>query len=129
MSIRVYYDGKCGLCSKEIRHYMRIDKAQRFTWIDVIEERDELSTRGISLSDALMYLHAIDNEGKVKVGVDAFILIWNNLPGWRLLGPVTNLPVINPFAKWLYNRFARWRYNRLSYCNNLSNQTSTDNKQ
>lgn len=116
MNIKVFYDGKCGLCSKEIRYYMTLDKDHKFSWIDVTEHYDELSLRGIPLSSALMYLHAIDNEGRLKIGVEAFILIWNNLPGWRILGFLTNLPLLKTIAKFMYKVFARWRFNRLSHC-------------
>ncbi|MEC9079196.1 MAG: DCC1-like thiol-disulfide oxidoreductase family protein, partial [Pseudomonadota bacterium] len=30
--ITVFFDGKCGLCSREIRHYQKIAPAERFCW-------------------------------------------------------------------------------------------------
>lgn len=120
MKIKVYYDGKCGLCSKEILYYMNIDKEDKFTWIDVTEQYDELAKIGISLSSALMYLHVIDYDGRLKTGVDAFFLIWKNLPGWRCLGFLINLPIIKSIARFVYKIFAQWRFNRLSHCQTLT---------
>ncbi len=120
MNMKIYYDGKCGLCSKEIDYYRSIDKENKFSWIDVTENYDELSTRGIPLSDALMYLHAVDDDNRLKIGADAFILIWNNLPRWKILGFIINLPIIKMAAKLIYRVFARWRFNRLSHCKILT---------
>lgn len=119
MKLQVYYDGKCGLCSKEIHYYMSIDKEKKFSWIDVTEQYDELEKIGISLSNALMYLHAIDLDGRLRTGVDAFVLIWNNLPGWKFLGFLISLPIIKSVARFVYRIFARWRFNHLSHCQTL----------
>ena len=116
MPIIVFYDGKCGLCSKEINYYMKLDKEDRFKWVDITVTTDELENIGISQSDALMNLHALDNHGNLNVGVDAFILMWRHLPGWRVLATVTSLPLIKSFAQFAYRLFARWRFNRLGYC-------------
>ena len=32
--IKVFYDGKCGLCSKEIGHYMKISPPKTFIWLE-----------------------------------------------------------------------------------------------
>jgi predicted DCC family thiol-disulfide oxidoreductase YuxK len=33
--ISVFYDGKCGMCRKEITHYKRIAPENVFNWIDI----------------------------------------------------------------------------------------------
>merc|ERR1712032_1605565 len=49
----VFYDGKCGLCSKEIDHYRKIAPKGVFHWQDVTQSAEELEKRGISLADSL----------------------------------------------------------------------------
>lgn len=112
--ITVFYDGKCGLCSKEIRHYQRISPAGIFTWVDVTDEPKRLP-ENISLEDALKRLHAEQN-GELYCGVDAFVLIWRQLQGWKLLALVVGLPIIKDSAELFYAWFADWRYKRLPYC-------------
>ena len=35
--ITVFYDGKCGLCSKEINHYRKVAPSGIFSWQDITE--------------------------------------------------------------------------------------------
>jgi len=77
--ITVFYDGKCGLCSKEINHYIKIAPEGIFDWQDITKDDAKLTELGISLADGLKLLHATDNQNKLHIGVDAFILIWKQL--------------------------------------------------
>lgn len=114
--ITVFYDGKCGLCSSEIKYYQKIDRKGVFNWADANEHLNDLKERGMSLSDALMYLHAVDDQEQFHIGVDAFILIWKHLPKWRWLSVFTRMPVVYHLANFVYRIFAKWRFNRLSHC-------------
>ncbi len=114
--IIVFYDGKCGLCSKEINHYRKIAPNGIFDWQDITESADDLKKEGISLSEGLKLLHAKDEEGLIHVGVDAFILIWKHLKRWRILAFCFGLPIIRPIANILYRYFASWRFKRLEHC-------------
>jgi predicted DCC family thiol-disulfide oxidoreductase YuxK len=114
--ITVFYDGKCGLCSKEINHYRKIAPVGIFYWQDITESTDDLKKEGISLSKGLKLLHAKDEEGLMHVGVDAFILIWKQLKRWRILAFFVELPIIRQIANILYRYFARWRFKRLEHC-------------
>ena len=114
--IKVFYDGKCGLCSKEINHYRKIAPAGIFNWQDITESTDELKKEGISLSEGLKFLHAKNEEGLMHVGVDAFILIWKKLNRWQILAVFVGLPIIRQTANILYRYFAIWRFKRLAHC-------------
>jgi len=116
MSVKVFYDGQCGLCSKEINYYKKIDKTNRIDWIDVTRDHQALAARGIRLADALLYLHAEDTNGSLKIGVDAFVLMWSHLPGWKVLAHVVKLPVVKTITQHIYQCFAHWRYKRINYC-------------
>lgn len=114
--ITVFYDGKCGLCSKEINHYRKIAPSNIFNWQNITESADELNKEGISLSEGLRLLHAKDEEGLVHVGVDAFILIWKQLRRWRVLAFLVGLPIIRQIANTAYRTFAKWRFKKLEHC-------------
>ncbi len=114
--ITVFYDGKCGLCSKEINHYRKIAPDNVFNWQDITESNDDLRTAGISLAAGLKLLHAKDTDGRLYVGVDAFVLIWQQLKRWRLLATVVSLPIIHQLADFSYRIFANWRFKRLRHC-------------
>ena len=114
--ITVFYDGKCGLCRREIAHYKRIAPAGIFSWIDITVDKKALEKIGIRYADGLKLLHATDANGTVHAGVDVFLLIWKNIPRWRIVATLVGSPVIRPLANHTYRMFAAWRFNRLSHC-------------
>lgn len=113
--IRVFYDGKCGLCRREINHYIRIAPAGVFEWVDITVNPDPFTVLGYSLSDGLKALHVQAASGTMYTGVDAFIVIWRQMPRWRLLATFASLPLIHPTARIAYRIFAEWRFKRLGY--------------
>jgi len=114
--ITVFFDGKCGLCSKEINYYRKIAPDGIFIWQDITKSADDLKANGISLSQGLKLLHTKDIDGKFYVGVDAFIVIWKQLKGWRLLAIFVSLPIIKQIINFAYRIFANWRFKRLKHC-------------
>ena len=114
--ITVYFDGKCGLCSKEIRYYQRIAPKRVFIWHDIATDPAPLDEFGIRQEDALRRLHARDGQGRWHIGVAAFTVIWRRLPAWRFLAPLVELPLVFSLVQWGYNRFADYRFARLPHC-------------
>ena len=114
--ITVFYDGKCGLCSKEINYYRKIAPTGIFDWQDITTSADDLKKEGISLADGLKLLHAKDHNGKIHIGVDAFLLIWRQLKRWRVLAFLVGLPIIRHITNCVYLAFANWRFKRLAHC-------------
>lgn len=115
--ITVFYDGKCGLCRREIEHYKRIAPDGTFDWTDITIDSTSLEKLGVSYTDGLKLLHATDTQGNLHIGVDAFILIWREMPRWRVLAAIVSLPFARVIAKKLYGMFAAWRFSRLEHCN------------
>lgn len=116
MPITVYFDGRCGLCGREIAYYRRLDKMHILKWVDVTTHSEALKAVNISQADALLYLHVQDRLGQWYIGVDAFIKIWRNLPYWRMVGALASLPPIKILLEYMYEPFARWRYRKMGYC-------------
>lgn len=115
--ITVYYDGKCGMCAKEIRYYKKIAPNNIFDWQDITVSTQSLKQSGVSLTEGLKYLHVKNTEGKLLIGVDAFICIWQQLPYWRYLAYLVKLPMIKQIATVIYKAFAHWRFKKITYCN------------
>tara|TARA_B100000579_G_scaffold429830_1_gene442234 strand:+ start:2946 stop:3314 length:369 start_codon:yes stop_codon:yes gene_type:complete len=113
--ITVFYDGKCNLCSKEINYYKKIAPKNLFQWQDINIDNSALEKKGISTSDALKVLHVIFNNN-LYTGIDAFIIIWNNISYWKILSKFISLPIIKQISHIAYLIFANWRFNRLEHC-------------
>ena len=114
--LTVYYDGKCGLCRREIEYYKRVAPADQFVWLDIATDPAGLADLDVSQADALRRLHARDSFGNTYVGVAAFIAIWQGLNYWRYLAMIINLPLLQPVAAFAYDRFADYRFSRLTHC-------------
>ena len=114
--ITVFFDGKCGLCSREIRHYQKVAPSGRFNWADIASDPKRLAAIGVSQEAALKRLHVQTADGAIHVGVDAFLMIWAALPRWRMLGRIIGFPGCYAGAVRLYDWFARRRFGRLDHC-------------
>lgn len=114
--ITVFYDGACGLCRREMNHYRAIAGEGVFDWCDITERADALAGTGIAYVDALRLLHARTADGRMHIGVDAFIVMWRNLPRWRYLARFVALPGVRQMAQLVYRAFAHWRFKRLAHC-------------
>lgn len=115
--VRVYYDGQCGLCQREINFYKKIQPEGVFEWVDLTEYPTELEAYGVSLADSLMHLHVTNRQGALLKGLDSFITIWQNLGGkWSWLAWWANLPGVRHIGYWVYDVFAKWRFGRLRHC-------------
>ena len=40
--IKVFYDGKCNICNKEINFYSKIDKKNKFEWINIHKDKTKI---------------------------------------------------------------------------------------
>lgn len=122
----VFFDGACPLCSREIAHYRRIDKTQRLHWVDAYNQQDVLAGYGLDLQRAMAELHVLDDSGHWHRGVDAFIVIWDHLPGYRWLARLISITGLRTPLGFAYRHFAAWRYRRR--CDTGSCATSIDSQ-
>ncbi len=114
--ITVFYDGKCGLCTKEIRHYQKIAPEGVFDWCDITRTPDPLHKLGISTAEGLKILHVSDDFEKIHKGVKANILIWKHLKYWKILAYIVQFPPIYIMVHMAYNIFAKWRFKKYPHC-------------
>lgn len=114
--ITVFYDGSCGLCSREIAHYRRIAPDGVFDWCNIVQHEAHLAREGVAVQDAMQSLHALDHYGRIHTGVDAFVLIWQHIPSWHLAATFVSQPIIKTIAAALYRYFADWRFRRGTAC-------------
>lgn len=112
MKPAMFYDGACPLCRKEVDHYRRIDRDDAVDWVDITVSPAALAPLGISPAAAMRHLHALDRQGRVRVGAWAFATIWEALPYYRWLGRLVRIPGVLPLLDVAYRRFADWRLKR-----------------
>lgn len=114
--ITVFYDGKCSLCSKEIKYYQKIAPKGEINWCDISHDPSPLIDRGISQQQGLLFFHVEDEDGDMHIALDAFITLWHKLAGWRYLARLVSLPLIKPLVNYCYKLFAHYRFKKNGYC-------------
>lgn len=83
-----------------------------FDWRDITESTAGLKKSGIQLSEGLKLLHVKGNNGKIHVGVDAFIVMQHG----DILAVFVSSPFIKQIINLAYRAFAGWRFKRLPHC-------------
>jgi len=110
--LRIFYDGSCSVCAREIEFYRRRDREHQLVCLDISAPDFAAEQYNIALEDFMHQLHAIDQRGTVYKGVDAFWAIWQAFPTstvYGLMGTVIQLPGIHAIAGLCYKGFARIR--------------------
>jgi predicted DCC family thiol-disulfide oxidoreductase YuxK len=110
--LKVFFDGGCGVCTSEMRTYRSRENGGRLLFIDIRSPGFDPSPHGISRKEFMRELHAIDSEGHVYRGVDAFRAIWKAFPGsgwFGFLEGFVNIPGVNYLSRLAYRIFARLR--------------------
>jgi predicted DCC family thiol-disulfide oxidoreductase YuxK len=114
--INVFYDDRCPLCRREIEYYKKLSAFTEINWSGISENIPTLEKYGISHTESLKVLHAINEDNQMVYGVDTFILIWQQLPKWKWIAKFVELPLIYQLSKGIYRIFAKWRFKNLDHC-------------
>jgi predicted DCC family thiol-disulfide oxidoreductase YuxK len=120
----VYFDGSCGLCSKEIAHYQTLDSSSvsssssdsKFLWLNIaIASDDDLRRHGLQRDEAMAVMHVRNGRtGEMETGIHAFAAMWDRLPyWWPMLAMIVRLPVVSHALQAVYLYWAQHR-NRIS---------------
>ena len=96
--MKVLYNGSCPICSREIDHYKKLSTTIEYQDLNKID----LDKWNFDIESAKKRLH-VEHNGKLLIGVDAFIELWRDIPRYRLLAWIANLPVIYTLAGLLYD--------------------------
>jgi predicted DCC family thiol-disulfide oxidoreductase YuxK len=114
---RVYYNSACPVCNAGVRYQRGKLKARDdVEWIDVHENGDAVCSIGADLEFVRERLHVVDDEGRVRIGSEAFAELWSKSTDQAVFARIVSAPVLRHVARWIYNGFARILYgwNRLN---------------
>ncbi|MEM7664868.1 MAG: DUF393 domain-containing protein [Pseudomonadota bacterium] len=105
-SIKVWFDGACPLCQREIALMRRLDRNDAIDFVDVSDGADPSCP--IDQAQLLARFHAEEN-GQVLDGAAAFAAMWCAIPGLRPLGLIARNRMVLRVLEWLYVRFLKVR--------------------
>lgn len=90
--MKVYFNNSCNICRAEINLYKK-EKIEGIDWVDITHNKKAQEETKKEDKSLLRRLH-VKKDGKVYEGAEAFLLIWNKIPKYRLLFKVLSLPII-----------------------------------
>lgn len=101
--IKVFFDGSCKVCSKEIGFYNKYDKKKKFEWIDLNSKAKDLKILGIDKKFLSKSLHIQMGDGKIVKGVNAFRIIWREYRYLKFLSYILDFKIMRIIARPIYN--------------------------
>ncbi len=118
-AVAIYYNSACPVCKAGIRAQTRRMQQQSPQLHDIHvdgghnagdDDSDIIEAIGSPREFVRERLHVVDQQGRIQVGIDAFITLWNITPADRWKARLLSLPAINTVASSAYNVFARALY-------------------
>ncbi|MCL7940932.1 DUF393 domain-containing protein [Halomonas sp. ATCH28] len=112
--LKVYYDGICPICRRDRARYERWarEAGDQVTWCDVNEHDETLREKGVDPQAALLSLHVEEEGGRIREGIDAYILLMRRVPRLKPLAWLIGLPGLKEALRWYYDRWVRRRLAR-----------------
>ena len=104
--VKVWYDGACPLCLREIALMRRLDRAGRITFVDVAQGADPSCP--LDRATLLARFHA-EEDGVIHSGAAAFAAMWRAIPLLRPLGLAARSPAVLGMLEAAYLRFLKVR--------------------
>ena len=112
--LTVWYNTRCPVCdagiTRQKRRLIEAVRAGRIEFRDINLEPAALAGHGASLEDIRRRLHATDADGRLLVGADVAIAVWQITPGEGWLATLFGNPVALPLTRLAYDRFADLLY-------------------
>ncbi len=98
----VLYNASCPVCNFEVRHYaVYADDNDLPIQFDDLNSEARLRW-GIDADTAARRLYVL-HDGKLTSGIPAFLVLWAQMPRYRLLAKLVGLPGIRQSASALYD--------------------------
>lgn len=104
--MRVWYDGACPLCLREIAMMRRLDARGAIDFVDVSQGADPSCP--VDQADLLARFHAEEN-GRVVSGAAAFAAMWRAIPVLRPLGLIARNRFVLSLLERAYIHFLKVR--------------------
>lgn len=107
--LKVYYDGLCRLCSREVSHYRGQKGSERIEFVDICAPGFDAAAEGLDPRQVHKVMHVRRLDGTIATRVDAFIEIWKVLPRYRSLARFATQPAVHSAMELGYTVFAHIR--------------------
>jgi predicted DCC family thiol-disulfide oxidoreductase YuxK len=108
--LSVLYDGGCSLCRASVARVRRRDPGGRIELVDLHDPTVATRFPQVDREEAMRLMQAVDGNGRIHSGADAWARIGLALPAWRFLAWILLVPGIHIVAQHIYGWVVRNRY-------------------
>jgi predicted DCC family thiol-disulfide oxidoreductase YuxK len=106
-TIKFYYDGECPLCNRTRVALNHFDSSNRIQFLTVQENAaSEPALKNIAEETLLTDIHSVDNNGRVRKGLDTYISVLNAIWYLKPLSWFLRVPGIYHLGKKIYKHVA-----------------------
>ena len=81
---KVFYDGNCPICNREIELYKKLNKNKSVKWYNIYSDNKALKIINKSREECLKAFHVIDGD-KIYKETDAFFVLWKDIKYFKIL--------------------------------------------
>ena len=110
---KIFYDGRCKICKREIDLYKRLSDCDNIKWYDVHTNQGALAKVKKSKEECLKLLHVFDDNNNLYIGVDAFIIIWKKTKYFKFIAFLIDFKFFKIPLNFLYKFYAKKKYKKL----------------
>ena len=103
--IRIFFDGGCPVCSREINFYRRNPAASRCEWVDLQTVSDASLPAGYSREALLKRFHIEHAKAGIISGAPAFAYLWQEMFRWNWIVRFVTFPVVREACELGYKGF------------------------
>lgn len=106
---KLFFDGDCPLCKREIAFLKTLCPSDEFEFIDLANYKETAKKEfGKSYDQLMAEIHGMDADGNWLIGMDAFRLVYSFTPYGGLFS-LTKLPLVKQILDLGYKLFAKNR--------------------
>lgn len=113
--VRVYYDGECPLCMREIAMLQRKDRHGHIDFQDIASPYFDADAAGKTFDELMERIHGQLPDGTWIEGVEVFRQLYAAI-GLGAVVAATKIPGIRQTLDWGYRRFAQNRLRLTGRC-------------
>ena len=108
MTLTIFYDGQCPLCSTEMQHLKQHDKADLIHLVDLHQADFSTLYPDINVDEGMKILHGT-YQGERLLGLEVTHRAWTLVGKGFWVAPL-NWPVIKTLSHWVYLVVAKYRH-------------------
>lgn len=92
-TIKIYFNQSCSICNSEINYYKAKIQNPLIQWVNINDNISACLETKKTEDQLMRRMHAMVN-GQLIVGAKVFLIIWNEIDGFKTLAKILKQPIL-----------------------------------